>query len=287
MSNMLLIRAREHDIGDLVVRRLLPVAQRRMVGPFIFFDHMGPANFPPGAGINVRPHPHIGLATITYLWDGQILHRDSLGSRQTIDPGDVNWMIAGSGITHSERVTDQVRASGQSVHGLQLWIALPRQDAETAPEFHHHPADALPRFDLPGAALTLIAGSAYGRASPVKVFSPLCYLDVRLEAGASLELPAEHAELAVYLLEGALDDGDQPIGRLEMACWSEGKVTLRALSASHFVIIGGQPFPEPRLIYWNFVASSQERLEQAKSDWRDGRFAKVPGDDKEFIPLPQ
>jgi redox-sensitive bicupin YhaK (pirin superfamily) len=287
MSNMLLIRAREHDIGDLVVRRLLPVAQRRMVGPFIFLDHMGPAAFPPGTGVNVRPHPHIGLATLTYLFDGQILHRDSLGSNQTIDPGDVNWMIAGSGITHSERVTDEVRTSGQNLHGLQLWIALPRQDAETSPEFHHHPADDLPRFHLPGAALTLIAGSAYGRTAPVKIFSPLCYLDVRLEGGAGLDLPQEHPELAVYLLDGALRAGDQPIGRYDMACFGEGPVRLEAETASHFVVIGGQPFPEPRLIYWNFVASSPERLEQAKSDWRDGRFAKVPGDETEFIPLPQ
>jgi len=287
MNEMLLIKAREHDLGDLTVRRLLPVAQRRMVGPFIFFDHMGPANYPPDSGVNVRPHPHIGLATITYLFEGQILHRDSLGTRQTIDPGDVNWMIAGSGITHSERVTDEIRASGQILHGLQLWIALPKEAEETAPEFYHHAAEALPRFGLPGAALTLIAGGAYGHRSPVKIFSPLCYLDIWLEAGAGLDLPEEHPELAVYLLDGEVEGNGQPIGRFDMACWTEGKVRIEAKTAAHLVVVGGAPLSEPRTIYWNFVSSSKERLEQAKADWQNGRFAKVPGDDIEFIPLPQ
>ena len=288
MQDMLLIKPREHDLGEFMVRRLLPVAQRRMVGPFIFFDHMGPAEFPPGKGVNVRPHPHIGLATLTFLFDGQILHRDSVGSHQTIDPGDVNWMIAGSGIAHSERETDEVKAHGQKMHGLQLWIALPREFEEIDPEFHHYPAASLPRFTLPGARLTLIAGNAYGRAAPVKIFSPLCYLDVHLEAGASLDLPADAKECAIYVLEGEVEAGGSMVGRHEMACWNEAdKPALKTSRPAHLVIIGGEPFPEPRVIFWNFVSSSKDRLEKAKADWREGRFAKIPGDDIEFIPLPE
>jgi redox-sensitive bicupin YhaK (pirin superfamily) len=287
MGAMLLIGPREHDLGDFMVRRLLPFAQRRTVGPFIFFDHMGPAEFPPGAAINVRPHPHIGLATLTYLFEGQILHRDSLGSRQCIDPGDVNWMIAGRGIVHSERVTDAVRQAGQRLHGLQLWIALPAADEESAPEFHHHGRESLPRFALPGADLTLIAGDAYGRRAPVKCFSPLTFLDIRLEAGASLTLPPL-SEAALYVLEGSARVGDQAVGRYEMVSAVGGQpLTVSAADPAHLVLIGGEPLAEPRHIFWNFVSSRRERLEQAGDDWRQGRFAKIPGDDQEFIPLPE
>lgn len=287
MSEALMIRPREHDLGDFVVRRLLPVAARRMVGPFIFFDHMGPADFQPGHAVDVRPHPHIGLATITYLFEGQILHRDTLGSEQTIDPGDLNWMIAGSGIAHSERVTEQVRANGQKLHGLQLWIALPAAQEECPAEFFHHPAADLPKGGEPGASWTLIAGSAFGKTSPAKTHSPMAYLEIKLEAGACFALPEGIREKAVYLVSGDIEIECDPIAPGEMAAWTEGEdLVVMAREDSHLVMIGGEPFPEPRFIYWNFVSSRKERLEQAKDDWKNGRFPKVPGDDKEFIPLP-
>jgi len=287
MSDALLIKPRAHDLGDFVVRRLLPFAQRRTVGPFIFFDHMGPAVFPPGGGIDVRPHPHIGLATITYLFEGQILHRDSLGTEQTIDPGDLNWMIAGSGIAHSERVTAEIRAKGQRLHGLQLWIALPASAEETAPEFFHYPAAGLPKGSSGGADWTLIAGSAYGCVSPAKTFSPMSYLDIKLAAGASLELPRNVAEKAVYVLDGTVQVDGMDVPAFEMAAWDKGEtLTVGAEEPAHLVMIGGAPLAEPRFIYWNFVSSSKDRLEQAKQDWRNGMFAKVPGDEIEFIPLP-
>jgi redox-sensitive bicupin YhaK (pirin superfamily) len=259
-----------------------------MVGPFIFFDHMGPAIFPPGRGIDVRPHPHIGLATITYLFEGQILHRDSIGSEQTIDPGDLNWMIAGSGIAHSERVTPDVRQKGQRLHGLQLWIALPASSEETKPEFHHYPAASLPKGGANGAEWTLIAGSAYACMSPAKTFSPMAYLDIRLAPGASLELPKKVPEKAIYVLEGAVavDDGTE-VAQYEMAAWNKGEtLTVSSSEGAHLVMVGGNPLAEPRFIYWNFVSSSKDRLEQAKQDWKNGKFDKVPGDEIEFIPLP-
>ena len=287
MSEALMIRPREHDLGDFVVRRLLPVAARRMVGPFIFFDHMGPAEFSPGRAVDVRPHPHIGLATITYLFEGQILHRDSVGSEQTIDPGDLNWMIAGSGIVHSERVTETVRQSGQKLHGLQLWIALPADREEGPAEFFHHPAADLPKGGEPGASWTLIAGSAFGKTSPAKTFSPMAYLEIKLEAGACFALPDGIREKAVYLVSGDIEVECNPIAPGEMAAWAEGEdLVVMAREDSHLVMIGGEPLAEPRFIYWNFVSSSKERLEQAKDDWKSGKFPKVPGDDKEFIPLP-
>jgi len=287
MAEALMIRPREHDLGDFVVRRLLPVAARRMVGPFIFFDHMGPAEFPPGRAVDVRPHPHIGLATITYLFEGQILHRDSVGSEQTIDPGDLNWMIAGSGIVHSERVTETVRQSGQKLHGLQLWIALPADREEGPAEFFHHPAADLPKGGEPGASWTLIAGSAFGKTSPAKTFSPMAYLEIKLEAGACFALPDGIREKAVYLVSGDIEVECNPIAPGEMAAWAEGEdLVVMAREDSHLVMIGGEPLAEPRFIYWNFVSSSKERLEQAKDDWKSGKFPKVPGDDKEFIPLP-
>jgi len=287
MSEPLVLKPREHDLGDLTVRRLLPVAQRRMVGPFIFFDHMGPAQFQPGRAVDVRPHPHIGLATITYLFEGQILHRDSLGSDQTIDPGDLNLMIAGSGIAHSERVTDKVRHDGQKLHGLQLWIALPVAHEECPAEFFHHPGADLPKGSGPGSSWTLIMGSAFGQTSPAKIYSPMTYLEITLEAGACLALPEGIPEKAVYLVSGDIEIECQPIAPGEMAVWAEGEaLTVMAREDSHLVMIGGAPFPEPRFIYWNFVSSDKERLEQAKADWKGGRFPKVPGDEIEFIPLP-
>ena len=270
-----------------MVRRLLPIAQQRHVGPFIFFDHMGPADFAPGHAVNVRPHPHIGLATLTYLFEGQILHRDSLASCQTIDPGDVNWMIAGSGIVHSERVTDAVRASGQRLHGLQLWIALPAQNEETAPEFHHHPNQDLPHLSFPGAKLTLVAGSAFGQSAPVKTFSPMAMLEIHLEPGATLTLP-RFEEVAIYPVDAPILVNGEELAPCHLACWIDGEtVTITARHAAHLVMIGGDRLAEPRVMFWNFVSSRKERLEQAKQDWKEGRFDRVPGDALELIPLPE
>jgi redox-sensitive bicupin YhaK (pirin superfamily) len=286
MNEMLLISPRIHDLGEFVVRRLLPFAERRMVGPFIFFDHMGPVDFTPGQGINVRPHPHIGLATLTFLFEGQILHRDCLGTFQPIESGDVNWMVAGQGITHSERTSESLLATGQRLHGLQLWIALPTSDEEMAPEFHHYQAEDLPRFTLPGVELTLVAGSAYGHRSPVKVFSPMMMLDVKISAGASFDLP-KAAEKALYLVDGTITADGATVAPHEMASWIASEtVTIVAQSDAHLVLLGGDKFDEARFIEWNFVSSRRERLNQAKADWRAGRFAKIPGDDIEFIPLP-
>ncbi|WP_426689479.1 pirin family protein [Rhodanobacter ginsengiterrae] len=285
----LIANAREHDLGDgFVVRRMLPVLQARHVGPFVFFDHMGPVNFPAGKGMDVRPHPHIGLATVTWLFDGTIRHRDSLGSLADIRPGEVNWMTSGHGITHSERTPPEAREAGQSLHGIQVWIALPQADAEVAPEFHHHGREALPRISLPGVEGVLIAGNAYGRQSPVKVFAPMFMLEINLRAGAELALPSEHAERGVHVIEGGIRWGELEIGARQMAVQAgDEPPLLRASEASRLILFGGAPLDGERHLWWNFVASSRERIEQAKADWRDGRFPSVPGDDQEFIPLPE
>jgi redox-sensitive bicupin YhaK (pirin superfamily) len=280
---------RLHDLGDgFTVRRLLPVLDARHVGPFVFFDHMGPADFAPGRGMGVRPHPHIGLATVTWLFDGTIRHRDSLGSLADIRPGAVNWMTAGRGIAHSERTSPEARASGQRLHGVQVWVALPKPDEETAPEFHHHDAEALPKIALPGAALVLIAGSAYGRVSPVKVFAPMFFVEARLEAGAELALPEEHAERGVHVAEGAVEWGGLELVAGQMAVQAGPPAPpLRAREASRVMLFGGAPLDGERHLWWNFVSSSRERIEQAKDDWRAQRFGKVAGDEEEFIPLPE
>ncbi len=285
---MLIADARVHDLGDgFMVRRMLPVLQARHVGPFVFFDHIGPAQFAVGKGMDVRPHPHIGLATVTWLFDGAIRHRDSLGSLADIRPGEVNWMTSGRGITHSERTPPEERASGQKMHGIQVWVALPQADAETDPEFHHHDRDALPKLTRPGMEAVLIAGDAYGERSPVKVFAPMFFLEVRLAAGTDLELPAEHAERGVHVVEGAVSWGDLDIGAQQMAVQAGPPApTLHAREASRLMLFGGAPLDGERHLWWNFVASTRERIEQAKDDWREGRFPKVPGDDEEFIPLP-
>ena len=282
------IDARARDLGGFTVGRVLPSTARKLIGPFIFFDHMGPAAFAPGRGIDVRPHPHIGLATVTYLFEGEIVHRDSLGSHQPIRPGDVNWMTAGRGIVHSERTGPQPRQSGSRLDGLQLWIALPLAHEETDPEFHHHPARDLPAITVAGTQVRLLAGSAYGATSPVRTFSPLFYADAALPAGSELPLPDEHQERAAYVVSGTVECGNQLAERGRMLVFTpHARATLRAVSDARVALIGGAPIDGERHIFWNFVSSSQARIEQAKRDWRQSRFAKVPGDEREFIPLPE
>ena len=281
------IDARARDLGGFTVGRVLPSAARQLIGPFIFFDHMGPAAFPPGRGIDVRPHPHIGLATVTYLFEGEIVHRDSLGSHQPIRPGDVNWMTAGRGITHSERTGTGPRQAGSRLDGLQLWVALPRSQEETHPEFHHHPARDLPAVDIAGTRVRVLAGSAFGKTSPVRTLSPLFYADAAMPADSELPLPNEHEERAAYIVSGRVECGNEAAERGRMLVFTPGAAaSLRAVSDARVALIGGAPIDGERHIFWNFVSSSQARIEQAKSDWRQGRFPKVPGDEQEFIPLP-
>ena len=280
------IDAQPRDIGEMMVGRVLPSVARRMVGPFIFFDHMGPADLPPGHGLDVRPHPHIGLATVTYLFEGEIVHRDSLGSHQTILPGDINWMTAGRGIVHSERTAAERRRNRSRLNGLQLWVALPAADEESAPQFHHHPGDTLPSIELEGAHVRILAGEVYGRRSPVATFSPLFYADVSLPPGCEFPLTDAYAERAAYVIDGQLSCAREPAGPGRMLVFAEGaKAMLRTERGARVALIGGEPLGE-RHIYWNFVSSSRERIEQAKRDWRAGRFPRVPGDEREFIPLP-
>lgn len=280
------IDARPRDLGDFVVRRTLPSAVRRLVGPFIFFDHFGPVVFAPGQGMTVRPHPHIGLATVTYLFEGEIIHRDSLGSHQPIRPGDINWMTAGRGIVHSERTHPDWVARGSRLHGLQLWVALPTVHEESAPSFCHHPASTMPERTVGTVDLRVLAGAAYGLSSPVACLSPLFYVDATMQAGSELELPNEHEERAVYVVSGAVQCAGEraEIGRMLVV--AGGASVVRAESAARIVLVGGAPLDGERNIDWNFVSSSKERLMQARRDWKDGRFPKVPGDDVEFIPLP-
>jgi redox-sensitive bicupin YhaK (pirin superfamily) len=258
-----------------------------MVGPFVFWDHMGPHLFPPGHGVDVRPHPHINLATVTYLFDGEIVHRDSLGSDQAIRPGDVNWMSAGSGIAHSERTGAELRRDGSAVHGIQSWVALPAALEESAPSFQHVPGALLPEVGRPGARLRIIAGAAYGETSPVNIASPTFYVEARMEAGAELALPEEHAERAAYVVDGAVECDGARIDVATMAVAATGaEAILRAIEPSRVMLLGGAPLG-PRHIWWNFVSSSQERIEQAKRDWKEGHFPTIPGDGVERIPLPE
>jgi len=283
------IEPRPRDLGDFAVRRVLPAAELQTVGPFIFFDHMGPAEFGPGQGVNVRPHPHIGLATVTYLFEGAFMHRDSLGSAQLIRPGDVNWMVAGRGIVHSERTPPEVRdATGRTrAHGIQTWVALPRAEEEREPSFAHHGAASLPRIERPGVILTVIAGTAYGRSAPVEVFSPTLYVDAQLADGAHLDVPDEHEQRACYVAQGRIEINGEAYdeGQFVVLAAGAGPVPMQALQPSRVMLAGGAPLDGPRHIYWNFVSSSLERIATAKRDWRERRFEPVPGDD-ERIPLP-
>ncbi|CAN5450462.1 pirin family protein [soil metagenome] len=279
-----------HDLGDkFEVRRALPSRQRRMVGPFVFFDEMGPHVFSPGQGLDVRPHPHIGLATVTYLFSGEILHRDSLGSVQPIRPGDVNWMTAGAGIVHSERTAPELREQASAIAGLQAWVALPRALEECAADFSHTGVAELPVESAEGVSARIIAGSFFGRRSPVKTQSELFYVDVQLQPRARVEVPAEYPEQAIYVVDGTLDLGrDGSFGAHQLLVLKPGKaLTLAAGTAgARFMLLGGEPMDGPRYLAWNFVSSSAERIEQAKLDWRERRFAGVPGE-TEFIPLPE
>jgi redox-sensitive bicupin YhaK (pirin superfamily) len=286
----LLIQGRAHELGPgFAVRRVLPSVKRRMVGPFIFLDHFGPMVVPPGGdGMAVRPHPHIGLATVTYLFDGGIFHRDSLGYAQAIRPGDVNWMTAGSGIAHSERTEPEMKRTGFRMHGVQTWVALPRSHEETAPSFEHVAKDKLPAWTDGGAALRLIVGTYGGRTAPTTHFSPIFYVAAEMPAAAKIAVSSEHVERAAYVAEGSVTIGDRLMTVGDLAVLQPGQPAemIAGPDGAKVMLLGGATMDGPRNIWWNFVSSSKERIEQAKADWRDGRFAKVPGD-PEFIPLPE
>jgi redox-sensitive bicupin YhaK (pirin superfamily) len=278
---------RPRDLGGFEVRRVLPAPERHNVGPFVFFDQIGPAELAPGAGIDVRPHPHIGLATVTYLFAGTIIHRDSLGTVQAIEPGEVNWMTAGRGIAHSERSDAELRKQREKLYGIQIWVALPKQHEETAPDFTHYEAAALPVIEDDGKTIRLIAGSLFGKQSPVKTFSSLFYEDASLRQGAIVSLENQHEERAIYLLEGNVEIAGQPFEPGRLLVFAPGDViSVKASSAARLLLFGGEPLDGPRHLWWNFVSSSRDRIEQAKGDWKAGRFAPVPGD-TEFIPLPE
>jgi len=279
----IILSPRVADLGGFSVRRLLPTAKRKMVGPWIFFDEMGPADFPAGEGINVLPHPHIGIATVTYLFEGEILHRDSVGSYQPIRPGDINLMVAGSGIAHSERERPEITATDHRLHGLQLWLALPEEHEETGPAFHHYPDDDIPAVEIEGVAVRVMIGCAYGITSPVRQFSETLYLEANLEAGQTLELP-EAPERAVYVASGVLRAHGSELPTHSMTVFSpEPGVAVTATEDTRIVVIGGEPLGK-RFIEWNFVSSSKARIDKAREDWRAGRFAKVVGDEEAFIP---
>ncbi len=284
----LLIQGRAHDLGGgFAVRRVLPSVKRRMVGPFIFLDHFGPMDVPPGGGMEVRPHPHIGLATVTYLFEGGIFHRDSLGFAQPITPGDVNWMTAGRGIVHSERTEPEMRRTGFRLHGIQTWVALPKTHEETAPAFEHVEAARLPSWQERGATFRLIVGGYAGRTAPTTHFSPIFYVGTELMAGAGIAVSPEYAERAVYVADGSVMTGDRALAVGDLAVLAPGMTVdlVAGAGGAKLMLLGGAAMDGPRHIWWNFVSSTKDRIEKAKADWRDRRFAEVPGD-PEFIPLP-
>jgi len=282
------IQPRTRDLGDgFMVRRVLPFAKRRALGPYVFFDHMGPTGFAPGTGLDVRPHPHIGLATVTYLFEGEIMHRDSLGNVQPIRPGAINWMTAGRGIVHSERTPPELRPSGARLHGLQLWVGLPQAQEEAPPDFTHYPAPVLPEIACAGQKIRVMIGEAFGARSPVKTLSPLFYADVELDAGARLDLPADHEERGLYIVSGALTLDGARFDEHQLLVLRQGVTTsVTAAQPTRLVVLGGAKLDGERHIWWNLVSSSPARIDQAKADWKAGRFAKVPGE-TEFIPLPE
>jgi redox-sensitive bicupin YhaK (pirin superfamily) len=278
---------RARDLDGFEVRRALPSARRQMVGPFIFFDQFGPVLMKQGQGIDVRSHPHIGLSTVTWLFDGSIFHRDSLGSEQPIAPGELNWMTAGRGIVHSERTATPELARERKVFGIQSWVALPAAHEETAPAFEHVAMERLPMLEDRGITARIVAGSLYGAMSPVKTHSDLFYADVQMAAGAALPLPVEHEERGVYVAEGEVEVADQAFEAGRLLVFRPGDaITLRASNNARLMLLGGEPMDGPRHIWWNFVSSSKERIEAAKDDWKHARFELVPGDEKDFVPLP-
>jgi len=283
----LVIDQRRKDLGGFEVGRVLPHHAHRMVGPFVFFDHMGPAEFQPGfpKTVDVRPHPHIGLSTVSYLFEGAMTHRDSVGSSQVILPGEVNWMTAGSGITHSERFED-LRARGGTMHGIQAWVALPERDEETDPGFWRHGEADLPTYEGGGMWARLIAGKAFGAEAKVRTHSPMFYVHWRLDAGATAQLPAEYPERAAYVAQGVVEADGRRLSVGQMAVFGgSDPVTIKAETDAIVMLLGGEPVG-PRFIEWNFVSSSKDRIEQAKADWRAGRMKLPDADDQEWIPLP-
>jgi redox-sensitive bicupin YhaK (pirin superfamily) len=283
----MVINARRHDLGGFEVGRVLPFAKRRMVGPFIFFDHMGPVQLAPQLprDMDVRPHPHIGLSTITYLFAGEIVHRDSLGYRQVIRAGDVNWMTAGRGISHSERF-ETMREAGGRLDGIQAWVALPDDQQEIDPAFIHIDTTELPQVTSPGASLRIIAGTAFGQTSPLRTHSPLFYVHAQLTAGARITMPDNYRARAAYVASGTIQIAGEAFAAGQMVVFAADEVAvIDATATSVVMLLGGEPLSE-RHIWWNFVATSRARIEQAKADWRAGRFALPVGDDQEFIPLP-
>jgi redox-sensitive bicupin YhaK (pirin superfamily) len=285
-----IVDARRRDVGGFKVRRVLPSRAFRLIGPFIFLDHMGPMVLPPAQGIDVAPHPHIGLATVTYILDGELIHRDSLGSHQPIHPGEVNWMTAGRGIVHSERTSSEKRRSGSNFHGLQLWVALPKADEEIEPAFHHYAAQTLPVIEKEDRNIRVLIGKAYGAESQVQTLSPVFLVDVVMQTGCELPIPDLYQDRAAYVIDGAVTAGaerttNSGAGRM-LVFTPNTSAVLRAESDARVVLLGGAAMDGPRHIWWNFVSSAPERIEQAKRDWKDRRFPLVPGDEIDFTPLP-
>lgn len=279
------IKSARKDLGGFSVSRIIPNINQRSVGPFVFVDHMGPAEFPAGKGINVRPHPHIGLATISYLMEGSMLHRDSLGSIQEIFPGDVNWMTAGKGIVHSERETIETRGKDHVLNGLQCWVALPESKTEMEPSFLHINRAELPYIHKEKILLRLIAGEAYNYTSPVKTYSPMFYLDAITEAGAVVERPCGKSETACYVISGSVKIGDETFeaGQFVML---EDEESIETIENSRYFLLGGEKMAKQPILRWNFLAYSEEKIKEAEERWRNGQFPTIPGDDNEFIPLP-
>ena len=286
---MIALEGKTHYLGDgFFVTRLLPDIARRSVGPFLFFDYFGPVAFAPGKGVDVRPHPHIGLATITYLFEGSQMHRDTLGSVQEILPGDVNWMTAGLGIAHSERTGPEARAAGHRLHGIQTWVGLPTADEETGPHFQHFKAAQLPEMERQDVKLRLMAGNAFGLSAPVRVFSPIFYADARFDTGGAFTFQDEHEERAIFITEGQIQINAETHNAGKMLVLDKDEViSMFAEAPARAILFGGAPLDGPRHIWWNFVSSSRDRIERAKQEWKDGKFGLIPGDDQEFIPLPE
>lgn len=283
------LSGQKRELGDgFTVARVLPQAGQRTVGPFVFFDYFGPVEFKPGHGIDVRPHPHIGLATITYLFEGSQVHRDNLGNEQEIVPGDVNWMTAGRGIAHSERTGADVRARGHRMHGIQSWVGLPRAHEEDPPSFQHVGKAKLPSQEKDGVSMRLVCGKAFGMEAPVKVPMPIFYVDAQMKAGGSILLEDNYEERGAMVVGGAVEAGGKRHEDGDMMIFDKGeRAEIKALTDARVMLLGGAALDGERHVWWNFVASSRDRIEKAKDDWKAGRFARIPGDDKEFIPLPE